>query len=138
MMTYSEVRRKPRVQTVNDEESMTMQSDRDSADIRTILRRYDQTGVLLRRDVHLEFRDVSQFEDYADMARQTKEAEAVFMSLAPEVRRVFNNDVYQWLDAAHDQDKFEALRPQLEKVGAIEPMEVPEPVVRDNPPPDSE
>ena len=107
-----------RVRTMNNEESKTVQSDVHEAEIHEILGRYAKTGILPHMSsVDLQFRDVSQFEDYADMARQNKEAEAIFMQLPSKVREIFEHDHYKWLDAAEDPEKLEALRPKLEKLG---------------------
>lgn len=122
----SPVRAGPRVQTVNEQESMTVQSDRNRAEIRHIVAQYERSGVLLGlRDVDLTFRDVTEFEDFTDLMRQTKVAEARFMELPAKVREVFRNDVHEWLDAAHDAEKLDAVRPQLEKIGFLEAVEPP-------------
>lgn len=119
-------RRKPRVQTLNEEPSLTVQSEADQADIKKIIQRYERNGVLIKpSDVDMEFRDVAEFTDFADMMMQTKAAEQKFMALPSKVREVFNHSVYEWLDAAHDSDKLEALRPQLEKLGVLEPRAAP-------------
>lgn len=121
-MSADTLRRKPRVQTVNDLPSKTVQADVVRTEIRHILAKYRQVGIIEHlRDVDLQFRDVTEFEDYADMARQTKDAEQVFMGLPSKVREVFGHDVMNWLDAAHDAEKLEALRPRLEKLGVLEP-----------------
>lgn len=115
-----------RVQTVNNLDSKTVQSDRNGADIRHILAKYEQTGVLMSRAaVDLAFRDVSEFEDFHDVMLQAKVAEAAFMRLPSKVREVFDHEVSKWLDAAHDDDKFEELRPRLERTGFLEPLEAP-------------
>jgi len=112
------VRRKPRVQTVNMLPSMTVQSDVVRTEIRHILAKYRQTGVLEHmRNVDLAFRDVSEFSDFSDLMFQSAEAEKVFMQLPSKVRAVFGHDYARWLDCAHDADKLEALRPELEALG---------------------
>lgn len=112
-----------RVQTVNEEPSLTVQSDRNNAEMKHIVTKYEATGVLVGlRDVDLEFRDVSEFTDFSEMMRQTKDAEAAFMRLPSKLREVFHHDVMEWLDAAHDPEKIEALRPQLEELGVLEPV----------------
>lgn len=122
----SAVRFRPRVRTVNDLPSKTVQSDVMRTDIKHVLAKYRQLGILEHmRNVDLVFRDVSEFQDFADMMLQAKEAEKVFMSLPSKLRRVFNNDVAKWLDAAHDPDKLEALRPKLEELGVLKPEEAP-------------
>lgn len=119
-------RPRPRVQTVNELESRTVQSDRDGADIKKIIQTYERNGVLIKPGaVDLAFKDVSEFTDFADMMRQTKEAEAEFMRLPSKVREVFAHSVYNWLDAAHDPEKLEVVRPQLEELGVLEPRAAP-------------
>lgn len=125
MKVLSDVRRKPRVQTVNTMPSKTVQSDVLRTEIRHILARYKQVGIIDHMaSVDLQFRDVTEFTDYADLARQTKEAEQAFMRLPSKVREVFGHDMMNWLDAAHDPEKFEALLPKLEKLGVVEPRSV--------------
>jgi len=120
-------RRKPRVQTVNTMESKTVQSDLVRTEIRHILAKYRQTGVIEHmRNVDLQFRDVSEFRDFSDLMFQSKEAEKVFMALPSKVREVFDNDVAVWLDCAHDAEKLEALRPELVALGLKFGDEVPE------------
>lgn len=103
-------RGKARVQTVNDEPSKTVQSEADSADINLILRQYPEMGLLERlNQAEGLFLDVSEFTDYADAIRHTREAEAEFMKLPSKVRELFNHDVAEFLDAAHDDDKRQAL-----------------------------
>lgn len=126
MKEYSTVRRRPRVRTVNNLPSKTVQSDVFNSEIRHVLAKFKEVGILEHmRNVDLEFRDVSEFTDFADMARQTKVAEGVFMKLPSKVREVFDHDVLNWLDAAHDPEKLEKLRPKLEELGVLEKAEVP-------------
>jgi len=118
----STVRKRPRVQTVNDMPSKTVQSDVFRTEIRHVLAKYKQVGIIEHmRDVDLQFRDVSEFSDFSDLMQQSAEAEKVFMALPSKVREVFNHDVARWLDAAHDPEKLEELRPQLEKLGIMAP-----------------
>lgn len=117
----SEVRRRPRVQTVNTEPSRTVQSDVYQSDIRHVLAKFREVGIVEHLgEVDLTFRDVTEFEDFADVMRQAKEAEKVFMKLPPQVRAVFDHDVARWLDCAHDPEKLKELRPELEKLGVVE------------------
>lgn len=121
MLTYDEVRKRPRVRTVNTEPSKTVQSDVARTEIRHILAKYKQTGMTEHmRDVDLQFRDVTEFADFADLMMQSKEAEKVFMKLPSKVREVFDHDVAKWLDAAHDSDAIAKLRPKLEELGVME------------------
>lgn len=120
MEQYSEVRRRPRVQTVNTEPSKTVQSDVFRTEIKHVLAKYSQVGIIESlRNVDLQFRDVTEFQDFADMMYQSKEAEKVFMSLPSKVREVFGHKMANWLDAAHDTSKLEALRPKLEELEVL-------------------
>lgn len=134
-------RGKRRVQTVFEEESLTVQSDAARADIRNILRKYKEVGIVDHlAHVNAMYRDVSEFTDLHDAMLQAKQAEADFNKLPPQLRGVFKNDVTRWLDAAHDPEKLETLyRPELEKIGVLEPKVVETPVVETPPstPPDS-
>lgn len=112
-----------RVQTVNDLESKTVQADAVRADIREVLRKYEAMGIVDHlAKVDMTFRDVTEFEDFADLMRQSKEAEAAFMRLPSKLREVFGHDVARWLDAAHDPEKLESYRPKLEALGVLEPL----------------
>lgn len=114
-----------RVRTINEEPSKTVQHQVADSEIRHILSKYEQTGVLVGlRDVDLEFRDVSEFTDFSDLMRQSKESEAAFMRLPSKVREAFGHDHHQWLDAAHD-GLTEAQRAQLEKLGVLEAVQEP-------------
>lgn len=109
-----------RVRTINEEPSMTVQSDRHKSEMKEILRKYEAVGIVDHlRNVDMQFLDVSEFTDYADMARQLKVAEQQFQDLPSKVREIFNHSVHEWLDAAHDPEKLEAIRPKLEEMGLI-------------------
>lgn len=118
---------KKRVQTGEFGESKTVQSDNAQAEIHEVLRKYRGVGIVDHlAQVDLQFRDVTQFEDFQDLMRQTKEAEGVFMRLPSKLREVFNHDVNRWLDCAHDAEKLAEIRPQLEKLGVMEPVKAPQ------------
>lgn len=107
-----------RLQTVNDEPSKTIQSDTPRADIHEILKKYHEVGIVDHlASVDAMFLDVSEFTDYADLRRQTAEAEQHFLSLPSKLREVFNHDVYDWLDAAHDPEKLSRYEERLSQIG---------------------
>lgn len=134
-----ETRRRPRIRTVNELPSLTVQSEVTRSDIRHILSKYEQTGVLVgMRSVELAFRDVTEFDDYQDVVSQVRAAEEAFMRLPSKLREVFGHDVRRWLDAAHDPDKLELLRPKLEELGVLEKVAPPVPEPAPVPPPVAE
>ncbi len=106
--------------TVNDEPSKTVQSDADSADIMKILKKYKEVGIVESlRTTEAVFLDVAEHTDYADVMRTARAAEGEFMKLPSKVRELFDHDVSKWLDAAHDQEKRDA----LVEAGVIDPPE---------------
>lgn len=121
----STVRKRPRVQTVNTDPEVTVQSDGPRTEIRAILQKYQEVGIIDHmREVDLQFRDVTEFEDFRDVMVQAKVAENSFLRLPPAVRDLFDNDVARWLDVAHDPEKIEAMRPKLEATGFLKPKAV--------------
>lgn len=118
----SEVRRRPRLQTENTEPSLTVQSDVMRSDIKHVLAKYKQVGIVEHmREVDLQFRDVSEFTDFGDLMRQSADAQRAFMKLPSKVRELFHHSAAEWLDAAHDAEKLDALRPELERLGLVKP-----------------
>lgn len=116
-----DIRGKPRVQTVFSDESLTVQSDAEKADINRILKRASLGILDHMKDVEARYLDVSEFGDYADAFRQAKQAEVEFSRLHPKVREVFNNDVAEWLDAAHEADISKSQwAPALQELGLLE------------------
>lgn len=95
---------------VCEEESLTVQTDHDRADIRKIIDRYHRTGIVdeLNRTQGL-YLDVTEMADFTQVQQEMAKANELFMQLPPHVRREFNNNVAEWLDAAHDQEKREKL-----------------------------
>lgn len=102
-------RGKPRVQTINDEPSMTVQSDAHLSDIQNILRQYEVGGLQRLDETALMFKDVSEFTDLQDAMNQAIVAKVEFMKLPSKAREIFHHDVAVWLDTAHDKDKRDAL-----------------------------
>lgn len=105
-----DARGRERVQTEFLDESLTVQSDAQAADIREILKQYKEVGIVENlNDAEAMFADISEFTDFADAMRHAKDAEREFMKLPSKVREMFGHDVAVWLDTAHDQEKRDAL-----------------------------
>lgn len=91
-------------QTVFEEESLTVQSDAHLADIQQILKSYGVVGMENMLDqAELQFMDIGEFTDYADMMNHVRTAEVEFMKLPSLIRGRFDHDVMKWLDSAHDE-----------------------------------
>ena len=97
--------------TVNDEPSKTVQSDAPEADLNVIMAKAGRASLVEHlAEVDGAFLDVSEFDDYAAMARHVAAAKQEFMKLHSKVRELFDHDVHKWLDAAHEEDKIAAMR----------------------------
>ena len=119
-----DARGKPRsqFQTPHDPEDLCVKSDAEETDINTILRRAGMTGIWEQMDLTEDhFPDVTEIGDFADVMRTAKLAEMEFLKLPPEVRKVFKNDVANWLDTAHDPEK----RASLIAEGKLPPEQQP-------------
>lgn len=136
----TDARGRPRVSTTNEEASRTIQSDRDRADIRHILKRHGALGIFENlNQTEAQFADVSEFTDYADLMRNVRAAELEFRKLPAKVRRRFDNDISKYLDAAHDEEKRLVLEQELADEKAKEgpaptPPATPEPAPAPVPP----
>mgnify|MGYP000568535104 CR=1 FL=1 len=103
-------RGKPRVQTINEDEMITVQSDAMLADIHHVLGQWSPYGLKQNLDAaEVQFADITHFTDFADAMLHAKQAEEVFMQMPSKVREVFNHDVAEWLDSAHDETKRQKL-----------------------------
>jgi len=132
--TIREENGRRRVQTLNDMASETQQNQADQADIKKILQRYAAAGVPVNMaNVDLQFRDVTEFQDFSDLMEASRLAKESFMRLPSKVREVFDHDVSKWLDAAHDPEKLDELAPRLRKLGVLEEID---PTPRPEPTPD--
>ncbi len=115
-------RGRPRVQTKNFGPSLTVQSDAKQADIKEILKKYREVGIVEHLNItEANYRDVTELTDFSDVMRTANEAKQEFMKLPSKVREIFHHDVAIWLDTAHDQEKRTALR----EAGEISPIEPP-------------
>lgn len=116
-------RGRPRVVTEFNDESLTVQSDYELTKIDKIMARYGVTGVLEMLDnVDDVFLDVTELpEDYQSVLEYTKAAESEFLKLPSKVREMFDHDVAKWLDAAHDQEKRDAIAARLAEQSGSEP-----------------
>lgn len=129
MQIYSRFDRPQVVGLTCEDESLTQQQFKDECDIDCILRRYDQTGVLvdpLSERRLAQFGDFSNLPSFAEYQNRLAEVSEYFMSLPPEIRSNFANDVGTFIDAIGNPDNESKLIELgiLEKVSQ-EPSESP-------------
>lgn len=105
-MFYSFSNRPPKVVSVNDMPSMTIQSAKDECDINNIVNRYKRTGsyyepgaVATRQP---QFGDYSSIPDYREALSIIHQADDDFSALPSKVRRRFNNDPLEYVAFLQD------------------------------------
>lgn len=131
--------RNPEVLICRDE-SRTIQAHLPMTRISNILRQYNATGGIIDHlnQAQATYADVSEFTDLKDALLQANQAKADFMRMSPEARAIFNHDVAEWLDTAHDPLK----RRELMDRGLLEDpekkIEPASPVMNEPPAPDAE
>lgn len=117
-----EVKDWPKTQTTGV--SLTVQSDRDSADINNIVKRFLKSGQLpptLRGEPF--YGDVSEFGDLAESLEKIQVANALFMSYPAQVRERFDNDPAKLVEFLGDDNN----RKEAEELGLV--VKRPDPVV---------
>lgn len=108
-----------------EDASKAIQSQKDEADINTIVRNFGLTGKVpenIRVPVYGDF-DVG-VTDYRSALEAIKTAEQSFMAMPAEVRARFQNDPQQFLDFCADSGNLEEMR----KLGLAVPAVVETPV----------
>lgn len=114
-------RGRPRVQTLFDDPSLTVQSDAERASIKHILGKYREMGVVAGMQQAGEFVDLSELTDYASAMRVVKASEHAFMQLPASARKAFKNDPAEWLDAVQGADSDPEKKNALVEAGLIPP-----------------
>lgn len=111
-----------------EDESLTVQSDADDADINTIVRRFGLTGAMpenVRVPISEDFVDVFDFQSAMNAVRTAQES---FMEMPADVRSRFNNDAGKFVEfCTAEQDGKLVNLEEMRKLGLAVPA-VPEPV----------
>lgn len=102
--------RETRFKTVNNEPSRTKQSFAEECDVNSIVKRHDARALVQSLSLaERTYADVTTFQDFHQVMNTLVQAEQDFQQLPSEARAIFDNDVANWLDTAHDADKRNAL-----------------------------
>lgn len=107
------------------DESLTVQSEKDDADLNVIMARYGVTGRMpdvVKVPQYGDFTGVSDFQSALNVVRAAQEG---FMELPADVRYRFANDPQRLLEFVNDsQNRDEAVRLGLVPAPAPKPAEV--------------
>jgi len=112
------------VRTINNEPSLTIQSERDKCDLNIIKAIYEKTGVMnnVRTD-EPRYGDFTSSRDYHDLLFRAQQAEDDFMLLDAHIRARFNNDPGLLLDFVNDpKNRLEAVKLGLMVASAETPQ----------------
>lgn len=108
--------------TVNNEESKTIQSGKDDADINVMMRRFGVTGMIPQVPVPPTYKEFSEVFDYQSAMNLVLAGQKSFMALNADVRERFNNDPAKFLafveNTANDDElrKMGLILPKVEEV----------------------
>lgn len=95
---------------VCEDESLTLQSEAEAADINTLVRRFGVTGQMPVSGVMPTYQDFEGVFDYRSAVEIVMEAERVFSSVPAEIRYRFENDPAKFVDFCENPANIEELR----------------------------
>jgi len=110
--------------------SLTVQADRDQADINEIVRRFGVTGQLpygVKVPAYDDYAEIPM--DYHTALNLVLDADQSFLEMPAEVRFRFNNDAGSFLDFVHNPDNYD----EAVKLGIVLDTRTP-PAGDDSPP----
>lgn len=99
-----------RVAVVCEDPSLAIQSQKDEADINTIVRNFGVTGTVRGPAVLPTYGDFTGVDDYRSALEAVKAAQDAFASLPATVRERFHNDPGAFLEYAENPANVEGLR----------------------------
>lgn len=106
------------------EGSRTVKSQKDEADINTIVRRFGVTGQLPQSARLPQYGDFDGIDNYRDALEAVAQAETEFMQIPPEIRARFHNNPGAFAEFATNP----ANLPELKKMGLATPDAPPAPI----------
>lgn len=95
--------------TVNNEPTMTQQSDKDDCDINIIMKKYGH-GAFPQVTAQPMYGDFSQGLDYTEARQAILRADEAFHEIPAEIRQHFDNDAAKFIDFTQDPKNLPKLR----------------------------
>lgn len=105
--------------------SLTVQDQKDDADINVIVRRFGLTGVMPVNHRVPEYGDFTHVQDYQSAVNAIVAAHDHFMEMPAEVRSEFGNDPQRFMEFCHNP----ASLPRMRELG----LAIPEKIVQASP-----
>lgn len=103
-----------------EDESLAVQSEKDEADINTIVRRFGLTGQLPENVRMPQYGDFTGITDYQTALNTVIAADEAFMTMPAEIRQRFNHDPQEFVEFCLDANNLEEAR----KLGLVPAAEV--------------
>lgn len=121
--------------TVNNEPSLTIQSEKDACDVNWIVAKHRRTGMMsnIRTD-QPRYGDFSNAVDYHESVFRAQQAYDEFMTLPASIRSRFNNDPGQLIDFLGSEDN----RSEAIELGLVPAPQAPSMPQGDGTPPSAE
>lgn len=98
-------------------ESLTVQSQKDEADINVLMERYGVTGKMPENPRIPQYVDQDEVFDFRTANEYVMQANEAFMEYPAVLRARFNNDPQEFMAFCHD----EANREEMKKLGLLKP-----------------
>lgn len=98
-----------RVQTINEEPTMTQQQFKDEADINNIMRKYGADPVAFNALTRKGgvYADFSEIKDYHGMLQEVEDAKSAFSALPAQLRSRFDNDPGKLIEFLQDSKNYD-------------------------------
>jgi len=115
--------------TINNEESMTQQSDKDDADINIIMSRFQKSGQLPQVKLEPLYADFTDTPDYRTAVEMIQQADEAFSMIPARIRAQFDNNPQEFIAYALNPAKEN--REQMAKWGLTQPEQPPKVTLAD-------
>lgn len=89
--------------------SLAVQSQKDEADINTIVRRFGLTGQLPSNIRTPQYGDYTGISDYRTALHAVMAAQKAFMEIPAEIRKKFDHDPQKYLEFVSDEKNYDAM-----------------------------
>jgi len=121
---------KLKIQTNNNQPSMTKQSLKDDADVNKIIKRYNKTGVLPNMNKLESIYGQITSQDLQDALNKVDSSYEAFSEVPSDIRAQFGNDAGAFIDYATNPQNIDQMRQWK-----LAPPPIPEPI-QESPPPE--